>query len=99
MPVVEERFPPPANSVYLKMRDWYCGEMHKACVQRARVSSGENDLFIAEHVVNKDEHWMVETGKLGQGGFGCVWAMEVPTLGVTLAMKTFSAVRLQFRLF
>ena len=42
---------------------------------------------------------MVETGKLGQGGFGCVWAMEVPTLGVTLAMKTYSAVRLQFRLF
>lgn len=70
--------------------------MRNACLKRARASGSGNDKFIANRVLNEGGHWMAAMRKLGEGSFGCVWAMFVPTLHVTFAMKTFSTVRLSF---
>lgn len=96
VPTVETSPPPPANSVYDKILNWKAGEMRDAFLKLARRTGSRNDAFIADRVLKENEHWMVKTRKLGEGSFGCVWAMWVPTLDETFALKTFSAVRIVF---
>ena len=99
--------PPIINNIYEVMKNWTRGEMYKACMKRARPpngtgETGETDAeFMSARMMDQaagGNTWMVATRQLGEGAFGSVSAVEVPTLGVTLALKSFSAVRFLFRL-
>lgn len=90
LPVEEP--PPPPNSVYTEMRQWEEGKLYNRFVERTRDGGSETDVFVAERVVKTWESWMVYLKQLGQGGFGCVSEMGVPTLDLKLAVKTLKLV-------
>eukprot|EP00904_Undaria_pinnatifida_P007750 jgi/Undpi1/4104/HiC_scaffold_16.g07471.m1 len=72
----------------LEVCKWEEGKLYNRFVERTRDGGSETDVFVAERVVKTWESWMVYLKQLGQGGFGCVSEMGVPTLDLKLAVKT-----------
>lgn len=81
------------NSIYGAIEKWGLGQFREAFMQRTLGIGNSDDSFLATEVLSADKHWYTQGRKLGEGGFGSVSKVHVPTLGESLALKTCKPVR------
>lgn len=95
-----EKPPTPANSITQGFyRDWHAGREYAKFVERTErlFGKGSDEVFVATEVVSQQHRdsadgdytgfWATNTGILGEGSFGDVRRLEIPTLGTSYASK------------
>lgn len=75
--------------------DYYLDFVRRTRETVAKYSAQESKdrVMLATIVLNRDNQWCIREGNLGEGGFGTVYKMGVPTLGESFALKTMKEVR------
>eukprot|EP00904_Undaria_pinnatifida_P007790 jgi/Undpi1/4140/HiC_scaffold_16.g07507.m1 len=83
---------PPANSILEEIAKSELGYFRNAFVELVSRSDCKNrikNLFLAKQVLSAEKRWYTQGKMLGEGGFGCVYEVSVPTLGgKKFALKT-----------
>lgn len=95
-----ERPPTPANSISRDFyRDWHAGREYGKFVEKTErfFGKGSDEMFVATEVVSQQHRdsadgdytgfWATNAGILGEGSFGDVRRLDVPTLGMSYASK------------
>ena len=80
----EANHPPPANSIHEEIAKLELGYFRNAFVELVGTSECKNrikNLFLAKQVLSAEKRWYTQGKMLGEGGFGCVYEVSVPTLG------------------
>ena len=87
---------PPANSILEEIAKSELGYFRNAFVELVGTSDCKNrikNLFLAKQVLSAEKRWYTQGKILGEGGFGCVYEVSVPTLGgKKFALKTLRTV-------
>ncbi|CAM9121381.1 unnamed protein product [Ectocarpus sp. 8 AP-2014] len=77
----------PANSVTTALNKWVEGSFFERFVARTMVRNNVDATFMATRALSPVDTWYVLSTCLGQGTFGGVFKIDVPTLGESFAMK------------
>lgn len=100
----EQKSAPPANSLYHAVEQNWDGHEYEKFVEKTRHLFGESsdEYFVATQVMKSQQNavlhggggaypeqaWAVPGRNLGAGGFGSVDQLDVPTLGMSFAVKS-----------